>query len=454
MWNIEKDPILRSTIVAVALLDSVPDWERLRRRIDITTCFIPRLRQRVVSPPFRIAPPRWMAEPSFDLDFHLRRVRLAGPRNVAGVVRRAAADRDDELRPGPTAVGVHALRGARRSRRRTRGDRDEGASFGHRRRRRHAAARPLRRPHPRRARRRRPRRSPPRSRPRTRGCSKCCGSRSRTRAAARSGSRPRIPAERRPHRGAYAFATRSGRVPTSCARPGRSRARSRPATSPMSTLMLRRGLGRRLEAFDVSLDEMRRVAKECDGSLNDVFVASVIGGVRRYHERHGAAPIELRMTLPINLRQGDDDAGGNRFAPGPVPRPDRHRRSAGPHRRARRPDPRMAGRARAPDDEHARRNPQPAPDRDDDRVVRRDAQVLRLRDLERSGRARRGVPRGRGRRAHVRVRPARRRRVQRHPDLALRHLLYRRRRRHDRGARPRRPARLPAPGFEEVLALA
>ena len=27
------------------------------------------------------------------------------------------------------------------------------------------------------------------------------------------------------------------------------------------------------------------------------------------------------MTLPINLRQGDDDAGGNRFAPARFPVP-------------------------------------------------------------------------------------------------------------------------------------
>jgi diacylglycerol O-acyltransferase / wax synthase len=94
-----------------------------------------------------------------------------------------------------------------------------------------------------------------------------------------------------------------------------------PAMGPMSTVMLGRGLGRRLEVFDVSLDEMKRVAKATEASLNDVFVAAVIGGVRRYHERHGAAPNELRMTLPINLRQGDDDAGGNRFAPARFPVP-------------------------------------------------------------------------------------------------------------------------------------
>src|SRR5262245_21951093 len=79
MWNIEKDPILRSTILALAIFDRPPDWQRLRTRIDRATYVIPRLRQRVVSPPFRIGPPRWTFEPTFDLDFHLRRMRLPAP---------------------------------------------------------------------------------------------------------------------------------------------------------------------------------------------------------------------------------------------------------------------------------------------------------------------------------------------------------------------------------------
>jgi hypothetical protein len=83
----------------------------------------------------------------------------------------------------------------------------------------------------------------------------------------------------------------------------------------MSPVMVGRGLGRRLAVLDVELDDMRRVAKATNASLNDVFVAAVLGGVRRYHERHDTEPEHLRMTLPINLRQGDDEAGGNRFAP-------------------------------------------------------------------------------------------------------------------------------------------
>ena len=38
MWHVEKDPILRSTIVAVAIFDGTPDFNRLRDRIDRATC--------------------------------------------------------------------------------------------------------------------------------------------------------------------------------------------------------------------------------------------------------------------------------------------------------------------------------------------------------------------------------------------------------------------------------
>jgi WS/DGAT/MGAT family acyltransferase len=88
-----------------------------------------------------------------------------------------------------------------------------------------------------------------------------------------------------------------------------------PATVPMSPVMRNRGLGRQLDLFDLPLDDVRRAAKETDGSVNDVFVAAVVGGLQRYHARHGDAPDALRMTLPINLRREGDDAAGNHWAP-------------------------------------------------------------------------------------------------------------------------------------------
>ena len=80
MWNIEKDPVLRSTIVTVNRLDRDPDWDRLVERIDYGSRLIPRLRQRVVTPIMRVGPPHWSADPDFDLSYHLRRVRAPSPR--------------------------------------------------------------------------------------------------------------------------------------------------------------------------------------------------------------------------------------------------------------------------------------------------------------------------------------------------------------------------------------
>src|SRR6476659_2782243 len=45
MWNIEKDPILRSTILAVAIFDRPPDWNTLRDRLARTTRLVPRFRR-------------------------------------------------------------------------------------------------------------------------------------------------------------------------------------------------------------------------------------------------------------------------------------------------------------------------------------------------------------------------------------------------------------------------
>jgi hypothetical protein len=58
---------------------------------------------------------------------------------------------------------------------------------------------------------------------------------------------------------------------------------------------------------------MRRAAHSVGGTLNDVFVASVTGGLRRYHELHHAKVEDLRITLPISIRKDDDPTGGNRI---------------------------------------------------------------------------------------------------------------------------------------------
>ena len=67
MWMVEKDPLLRSTITAIALLDHAPDHDRVLAKIERGIRLIPRLRQRVVAPPFNVAPPEWVFDHNFDL---------------------------------------------------------------------------------------------------------------------------------------------------------------------------------------------------------------------------------------------------------------------------------------------------------------------------------------------------------------------------------------------------
>jgi WS/DGAT/MGAT family acyltransferase len=317
MWNIEKDPILRSTIVACAVFDTTPDWERLRKRIDRATLFIPRFRQRVQSPPFRISPPRWTNEPSFDLDFHLRRVRLPGGgsmRELLDALQPIATSSFDRARPLWEFTLIEGLDGPY-------GERAAFAMKVH-----HSVtdgvggmellahlvdiARDAAEPED----------APAAPAPEYVGAMELIRDGVRHNRRRVLGVVSRLPGTTA--RAALDFVRNPVGVTAIAMHTVRSIGRTlQPATSPMSPVMVERGLGRRLEAFDVPMDDLRRVAKATDGSLNDVFVAAVVSGVRRYHERHGTAPDALRMTLPINLRSGNDDAGGNRFAPARFPVP-------------------------------------------------------------------------------------------------------------------------------------
>jgi hypothetical protein len=70
------------------------------------------------------------------------------------------------------------------------------------------------------------------------------------------------------------------------------------------------------DSLALSLPALKASGKIVGGTLNDAFVAAVGGGLRRYHERHGAPIEELRMTMPINVRGGADaNRAGNRFVP-------------------------------------------------------------------------------------------------------------------------------------------
>jgi hypothetical protein len=70
-------PRQRTTMAMLLLVDRRPDPERLIAVATRMVEAVPRLRQRVVDAPFDLALPRWENDPTFDLDFHLRRYSLA-----------------------------------------------------------------------------------------------------------------------------------------------------------------------------------------------------------------------------------------------------------------------------------------------------------------------------------------------------------------------------------------
>ena len=75
----EAHPATRSAFLDLEILDRPADWGRLREAMDRASRVVIRMRQKVVVPPVPTTPPRWVVDPDFDLDYHLRRVALPAP---------------------------------------------------------------------------------------------------------------------------------------------------------------------------------------------------------------------------------------------------------------------------------------------------------------------------------------------------------------------------------------
>ena len=311
MWTIEKDPLLRSTIMAVALLDQAPDPARIRDKIERGLRLIPRLRQRAAAPPFRVAPPQWVADPHFDLDYHLRQVRCPGEgslRDLLDLAAPLAMQGFDRARPlweftvvdgmadGRAALiqKVHhsvtdGVGGMELALMLLDMERDPGGDPG--------PIEPL----------------PAAERP---------GAVDLLRSGIDHVRRRQLGIARR----AVAGLPAAGRDVLGTVRATADTARSlgrllTPATTPLSPIMGNRSLSVHFDLLTAPLAETKAAAARADGKLNDAFVAAVAGGLDRYHRRHGTTVDALRMTMPISIRSAGDPMGGNAFVPARFPVP-------------------------------------------------------------------------------------------------------------------------------------
>jgi WS/DGAT/MGAT family acyltransferase len=83
-------PMQPSTMAMLLLLDRMPEWGRLRRAVGRAVAAVPRLSQRVLDAPLDLTLPHWAPDPTFDLDYHLRRHALGGRRNLDELFREIA----------------------------------------------------------------------------------------------------------------------------------------------------------------------------------------------------------------------------------------------------------------------------------------------------------------------------------------------------------------------------
>src|SRR6201995_1731835 len=108
----EANPRTRSGIMGVELLDVTPDWDRFRVRFEHASRKVLRLRQKAVMPTLPTADPRWVVDPDFNLDFHVRRVRVPEPgtlREVMDLAEVALQSPMDITRPLWSATLVEGL---------------------------------------------------------------------------------------------------------------------------------------------------------------------------------------------------------------------------------------------------------------------------------------------------------------------------------------------------------
>jgi len=305
-WYLENDPGLHATILAIAWLDKPPDVELLKARLERAIRLVPRFRQRPLAPPGRLATPRWV-DAAADLSLHLRRIAAPWPHTPATVIEHArieAMSSFDLSRPLWQFTLVEGLTGNRAAlimkihHSLTDGiggsklalllfETTEHSELGS----------PV--PEP----------KDPGPLPATAQLVRDALTYDLRRVcqSVRYGLSGALPTARHVIRDPLGSATDAFATARSVAR------FVQPVSRTRSRVMTDRSLDRRLGMLRVSFPDLKRAGVSAGGSLNDAFVTAVTGGLRRYHERHGTEVDELRITMPISIRNADDPAASNRI---------------------------------------------------------------------------------------------------------------------------------------------
>lgn len=304
-WFMDKIPEFRSMIGALILLERPPSRQRIREDFERLAGRLPRMRQRVVEVPLGLAPPEWVDDNQFDLDYHLRQVAVPAPGGMDELLQQISplyATPFDCKRPLWEAYVAEGLLGGRGAvfvkmhhcmTDGVGGSRlFEGLLGG----------------------RGEPAASPPPARVVERRSAHALAVLWR---ALLYDVQETIRAS-----GAVVggFASVVGDPRGTLAGIGRGLravsgfAREITASRARSPVRRRRSLSRRLATFDMSLAEIDAVRSRLGGTVNDIVLAIVSGAMHRWHTLHGADVRLLRALVPVSIRGERDPLGGNRLA--------------------------------------------------------------------------------------------------------------------------------------------
>jgi WS/DGAT/MGAT family acyltransferase len=298
MWRIESDPVLRSPVLVVGLLDRSPTPEGLEEMVEHAAVLLPRLHQRIAPPPWAVGRPHWCDVEETSLAHHLRRVRAPGGDldAVLAVAEPDAAAAFDPARSPWTLTIVDGLDGGRSAIvLRFHHAITDGVGgialadrlFDHARRPDRSAAAPQIVPPP-----------------------VVIGPAPR-RLDPRVATGAAVGAA---WRGAAAVVRPVSTV-AAAVRLGRSAARLLAPAPAGSPELAERSLDRWLSVHERPLPAVHRAATAAGGTVNDVLLAAVAGALASYHRQQGQPVPAVRVTMPISIRRSGDAAGGNRFVP-------------------------------------------------------------------------------------------------------------------------------------------
>jgi len=307
MWNLDKDPRLSSTIANLAILDRSPDMDRLRARLQRAATAVPRLRQRVVGGPGRLAPPAWRWDHDLDLNYHVRQVSLGSRRSTRALNELVATLfmlPFDRARPLWEFIVIEGLPGDRAAMlqkiHHTVTDGQGGLRLSEQ-------FIDLTRDAP-----------EPEPLPEPQTVPEPESFLTGLADAVVHLTRRQLGVTRR----ALGEMTNVVAHPNALIDTGRQMfngttsalRQARTGGAPLSPLWTTRSLRRVFGTLDVPLAAAKESARTLGGTVNDFFVTGTAAGAAEYHRRCGVEVDGLRMAMPISTRS-DRSAGGNMFSP-------------------------------------------------------------------------------------------------------------------------------------------